>query len=58
MDVEVLEALAVETPKSVVSISGDPGNQCHPYVSRFPVGTEWVLALEPAAKSAAEVNAY
>jgi len=48
MEVEVLESLAGETPKSVVTISGDDGGQCRPYVSRFAVGTEWILALEPA----------
>jgi len=37
MEVEVLETLAGEPPKSVVSVSGDPGNQCRPYVSAFPV---------------------
>jgi hypothetical protein len=52
MDVEVLETLAGETSKSVVSVSGDPGNQCRPYVSGFPVGTEWVFALKPAVKDA------
>src|SRR5436309_15002496 len=38
MDVEVLETLAGEAPKRVVSISGDTGNQCRPYVSSFPIG--------------------
>jgi hypothetical protein len=50
MEVEVLETLAGKAPQSVVSVSGDPGNQCRPYVSGFPVGTEWVLALGPAVK--------
>lgn len=58
MDVEVLETLAGETSRKVVSISGDTGNQCRPYVSGFPAGTQWVLALEPAAKSPEEVDAY
>lgn len=51
MDVEVFETLAGKTDKSVISISGDPGNLCRPYVSGFPVATEWVLALQPANKS-------
>jgi hypothetical protein len=58
MEVEVIETLAGETSKKVVSVSGDPGNQCRPYVSRFPVGTEWILALGPAAKSAAAVESF
>jgi hypothetical protein len=52
MDIEVLETLAGKTSQRVVSVSGDPGNLCRPYVSWFPVGTEWVLALEPAIKDA------
>jgi hypothetical protein len=58
MEVEVLETLAGETSKSMVRISGDPGNQCRPYVSAFPVGTEWVFALAPAIKDAAGARAY
>ncbi len=58
MDVEVLETLAGETSEKVINVSGDSGNQCRSYVSRFPVGTEWILALEPATKGASEVDAY
>lgn len=58
MEVEVLETLSGKTSKSVVSVSGDPGNQCRPYVSAFPVGTEWVFALAPAIKDAAGARAY
>ncbi|HEY9403643.1 MAG TPA: hypothetical protein VIQ24_13345 [Pyrinomonadaceae bacterium] len=52
MDIEVLETLVGKTSQQVVSVSGDPGNLCRPYVSWFPAGTEWVLALEPAIKDA------
>lgn len=58
MDVEVLETLAGQTPKSRISISGDPGNQCRPSVSWFPAGTEWVFALGPAIKDAATATGY
>lgn len=57
MDVEVLEVLAGEVEKKVIGVSGDPGNQCRPYVAGFPVGTEWVLALGYAAKSKEDVEA-
>lgn len=50
MDVELLETLAGKTTKRVISVSGDTGNLCRPYVSRFHVSTEWVLALQPANK--------
>jgi len=58
MDVEVLETLAGETSKSVVSVSGDPGNQCRPYVIGFPVGTVWVFALEAAVKDVTAARDY
>jgi hypothetical protein len=50
MYVKVLETLAGKTTKNVISVSGDTGNLCRPYVSVFPVGTEWVLALHAANK--------
>lgn len=58
MDVEVLENFVDEAPKKVITVSGDDGGQCRPYVSRFPVGTEWVLALEHAIKDAEEARHY
>lgn len=58
MDVEVLENFVDEAPKKVISVSGDDGGQCRPYISRFPVGTEWILALGHAIKDAKEARDY
>jgi hypothetical protein len=58
MDVEVLESLAGETPKRELTVSGDDGGQCRPYVAGFRVGTEWILALEPAIKDAKLARDY
>lgn len=58
MEVEVLEVLAGEVENKVIAVSGDPGNQCRPHVSIFPVGTEWVPALDYAAKSKAAVDSH
>lgn len=58
MDVEVLESFAGKTPKSVITVSGDDGGQCRPYVAGFSVGTEWILALEPAVTDAKVARDY
>jgi hypothetical protein len=52
MDLQVLETLRGESPGSPLRVWGDDGMLCRPYVSRFPVGTEWVLGLDgPGSKS-------
>ena len=46
MDVEVLEVLKGDTGTARIRIWGDNGMQCRPYVSRFPVQTEWIFAID------------
>lgn len=45
MDVDVLEVMKGIVSSKRIRIWGDNGSQCRPYVSAFPVGTEWVLAV-------------
>jgi hypothetical protein len=53
MDVQVLEVLKGRTSSSRLRVWGDDGHLCRPYVTQFPVGTEWVLALGgPGSKPA------
>ena len=44
MTVEVLEVIKGTTARQI-RIWGDDGAQCRPYVSTFPIGTEWVFAI-------------
>lgn len=45
MTVEVKEVYKGATKLGKVIVWGDNGIQCRPYVTQFPIGTEWVLAL-------------
>ncbi len=45
MDVEVAEVLRGEVAAKQLRIWGDNGALCRPYVSGFPRGTEWILAI-------------
>lgn len=46
MHVEVLEMLQGATSSMRIRIWGDNGSQCRPYVSAFPIGTEWIFAIK------------
>ena len=48
MEFEVLEVISGRADKRVITISGDNGLLCRPYVSAFPIGTQWILALSAA----------
>jgi len=51
MDLEVLEVLHGEVASPRLRVWGDNGMLCRPYVTQFPVGTEWLLALNgPGSK--------
>jgi hypothetical protein len=51
MDVEILEVLKGQAGNRRVRVWGDNGWLCRPYVSQFPAGTEWILALNgPGSK--------
>lgn len=45
MTVEVKEVYKGATKLGKVTVWGDNGIQCRPYVTQFPIGTDWVLAL-------------
>ena len=46
MDVAVIEVLKGEEVRRTIRVWGDDGALCRPYVSTFPRGTRWILALE------------
>jgi len=45
MIVAVKEIYKGVTKLGKVTVWGDNGMQCRPYVTQFPIGTEWILAL-------------
>jgi hypothetical protein len=47
MVVEVTEVLKGKSQPKRLTVLGDNGMICRSYVSRFPIGTEWVLAVSP-----------
>ena len=47
MDVEVVEVLKGSARAKRIRIWGDNGAMCRPYVSAFPIHTEWILAIDP-----------
>lgn len=46
MDLEVLETLGGERATSPLTVWGDSGMHCRPYVSQFPIGSEWIFAFD------------
>jgi hypothetical protein len=44
---EVTEMFKGTVGSRKLFVQGDNGRQCRQYVTQFPVGTEWVLALAP-----------
>jgi hypothetical protein len=47
MTVEVQEVYKGKIKSRQVVVWGDNGMICRPYVTQFPIGTEWVFALSP-----------
>ncbi len=47
MTVEVEEVYKGKIKSRKVVVWGDNGMICRPYVTQFPIGTEWVFALSP-----------
>ena len=47
MDAEVVEVLKGSARARRIRIWGDNGALCRPYVSAFPIHTEWILAIDP-----------
>ena len=46
MDLAVIEVLKGEEDRPAIRVWGDTGALCRPYVTAFPGGTRWILALE------------
>jgi hypothetical protein len=51
MTVEVQEIYKGKPKSRQVVVWGDNGMMCRPYVTQFPIGTEWVFALSPDSRS-------
>jgi hypothetical protein len=47
MTVEVQESYKGTVKSKRLTVWGDNGMQCRPYVMMFPIGTEWVMSLGP-----------
>jgi hypothetical protein len=45
MDVAIIEVLRGRETRSIIRIWGDTGALCRPYVTAFPIGTRWILAV-------------
>jgi hypothetical protein len=45
MDVQVIEVIKGTEDRKTIRIWGDNGALCRPYVTYFPIGTTWVLAI-------------
>jgi hypothetical protein len=46
MTVAVRTSLKGDVSEEHIKVWGDDGRLCRPYVTRFPVGTEWVFILQ------------
>ena len=45
MEVEVQEVYKGKVTAKWLTVWGDNGMQCRPYVTQFPIGSEWVFSL-------------
>lgn len=45
MDVRVIEVIKGTEDRTTIRIWGDNGALCRPYVTHFPIGTTWLLAI-------------
>ena len=54
MDVKVIEVIKGKEERRTIRIWGDNGALCRPYVSGFPIGTRWLLAVFPLPEKTGE----
>jgi hypothetical protein len=54
MEVAVQEVLSGKDGRRVLRVRGDNGVLCRPYVTEFPPGTSWVIALHSAEEKRGE----
>jgi hypothetical protein len=45
MDVQIIEVIRGTEDRKTIRIWGDNGALCRPYVTHFPIGTTWLLAI-------------
>ncbi len=45
MDVQVIEVIKGTEDRKTIRMWGDNGALCRPYVTHFPIGTTWLLAI-------------
>lgn len=56
MTVEVKEVFKGSVRLSQITVWGDNGIQCRPYVTQFPIGTEWIWALSSGPSERSELS--
>jgi len=54
MSLRVLEVLVGSHPGNRITVAGDVGADCWHSVNAFPVGSEWVLALDRVPRTASQ----
>lgn len=54
MEVRIIEVLKGTEMHKTIRVRGDDGALCRPYVSRFPPGTRWLLALFSSPEKTSE----
>jgi hypothetical protein len=58
MEADVLKVYKGKAVKSTITIWGDDGMQCRPYVSAFTLGKEYVIALNTTSEGSANSTNY
>ena len=51
MEVEIVDVYKGKEKRKVITVWGDPGNLCRPYLSEFKEGGYYVIAFSPAGKN-------
>jgi hypothetical protein len=58
MVASVLRTYKGKVTKSIITIWGDDGIQCRPYVSEFALGKEYIIALNSTTEGSAKAANY
>ena len=58
MEATVLKTYKGKVIKSAITIWGDDGMQCRPYVSAFAIGKEYIMALNSTSEGSAKSTNY
>lgn len=54
MDVKIVKVYKGTEKRKTITVWGDPGNLCRPYLTSFPVGQYFIIAFSPAGKAGYE----